>query len=189
LHTGLAWCSNDLVEGLGRAREAGRWEVVVARWKDEVAMPFWSALGDRASSDGLRINPFVTRDLHLYTEGGRDNARAWVELVGRDGRSYGPHVNHWAGFCYFGSDGLATMRADWGELLEPVRLSNPYDFEFERREAERELVNIELGDSRGREVRHRNPKALFAIRLLLERDRQAELEYDRSKDHPVPGAG
>lgn len=186
VHTGVAVCPDWIWER--RSRGLGPWEQAVARWREGVAAPFWDAMTVRAAGDGLRIDSFEELDRFEIGEGA-DTRMAWVEIVSPEGRGYG-HRTDVQGNCWFGSDELAAMALDWGDRLAGARGGNPYGFGLERREAEREMATDEFakqGIDVFEEFRRGNPKAKFAISALHERDRQAELEYQRT--HPDASVG
>jgi hypothetical protein len=180
VHTGVAACQEWVRSDIGRGRSTEPWDRIVEQWRRDVAIPFWEALRQLSSNDGLRIDSFVYHHHWLLGEG-VDSAIAYVELVDPDGRRYG-HRTDVEGGCWFGSDELAAVGRDWGGVLVAARASNPYDFWFERLQAEREMVQADLGDSYRIELFRGSPKARFAAGNLAVRDPPAELEYERARD-------
>ena len=90
-----------------RARE----DAEVARWKAEVAEPWWQAMRKRAEKDGLRIKCDDGWDAALL-----DYPIAFAELLSPEGRAY-------ENLRGLGSEEEieATLAQDWGETLAAAR--------------------------------------------------------------------
>jgi hypothetical protein len=92
-------------------------EAAIARWKAEVAEPWWQALRERAEEDGLHI-----KCDHGWEAALLDYPMAVAQLLSPSGRAY-------AKLRILGAEKEieATLLRDWGETLAAARERHPYD--------------------------------------------------------------
>jgi hypothetical protein len=80
-----------------------------ARWKAELAEPWFQAMRERARRDGLRIECFVGHD-----NAGLGSISAAARLANPDGTAY-----DWR-------KGMEALFCDWGETLIAAREQHPH---------------------------------------------------------------